>query len=150
MKTQEEILKRINASDSMFGFDKEVLVSALDFERAKPFLKEGTTAAEWPVNSEETIRKNAIDYLSFAFEKARDHRGLSAGRSVEKMAEYCWLLFDIDPDELASEDAYAPYGAPILAECARLLGVPLPTDDEELARMFRGERCSDDCDQCLG
>lgn len=146
MKTQEEILSRLNqAKNDFFGFTTEVLVGSLAFEYAKPFLKEGTTSEQWtPDLTDEAVKKAALAYLYFAWGKAADHRGISANRSVDKMTEYCWLLgYDVK----AIEDApYPSYGCPKLKVVAELLGQPLPTDPA-LVNMMEGRPCEANCNQ---
>lgn len=162
MRTQEEILKRIEESkkrNAFFNFEIEVLVEALDFEHAKPFLKNTATPETWnvereadgygpklryPLTREEDLKKAAAAYLKFAWGKAEDHRGISAGRSVDKMTSFCWLL---GHDTKSIEEAgYANYGCPKLKACAELLGEPLPTD-EAIVRMMQGEACHPYCEE---
>lgn len=161
MKTQEEILARIAKvkPDDFFGFETYVLIDALEYENAKPFLKEGTPRESWcftqvddadggslvhPYATDEHCRKNAISYLRFAWSKADGHRGLSANRSVAKLTSYCWLLgYDVK----AIEDApYPSYGCPKLKVVAELLGQPLPTDPA-LVNMMEGRPCEANCNQ---
>jgi hypothetical protein len=141
MRTQEEILARLRevSKEDFFGFSQEVLLGALDFEHAKPFLKEGVTPDQWaPALTEEALKKDALNYLTFAWGKAEDHRGISASRSVDKMTQYCWLLgYDVKSIE---EAGYAQYGCPKLKAAAELLGAPLPTEPA-LVRMMDGEPC---------
>lgn len=90
----------------------------------------------------------AVDYLAFAIGKCRDHRGISAWRSIEKINDYCWLL-GAEPD-LVTAEPYAMYGAPGLKKAARFLGYEWPADDD-LNRMALGVACSDEClDGCTG
>lgn len=144
MRNQEEIVERIKAAapGDMFGFSRDVLLCALDFEHAKPFLKREATAEQWTaLLTDRDVTKAALEYLNFAWGKAEDHRGLSAGRSVEKMTEYCWLLgHDVKPIE---EAGYAQYGAPKLKVVAGLLGAPVPTS-KALVNMMNGEPCGAD------
>jgi hypothetical protein len=162
MRTQAEIVARMTEKneDDIFGFSKDVLLDSLDYEHAKPFLKEGVTAEQWnvkrecggygrtlqfPLVVEEDLKAAAIDYLKFAWGKAEDHRGLSAGRSVEKMTAFCWLL---GHDTKAIEDAeYAMYGCPKLKVIAGMLDQPLP-DDPALVLMMEGSPCSSGCEGC--
>ncbi len=146
----------------MFGSTMSVLVDGLDFEHARPFLKEGATKEEWnteqeaagygrklqfPLLKEEDLKAAALDYLVFAWGKAEDHRGLSAGRSVVKMRAYCWLLgFDV---EWFDDAPYAQYGCPILKRFSEMLGAPMP-DSERMLRMMKGEPCREGCDEGCG
>lgn len=165
MRTQDEIVSRITESQakaSLFNFESDVLIDALDFEHAKPYLKEGTTAEQWnvereadgygrklrfPLLREEDLKAAASDYLKFAWSKAQDHKGLSASRSVDKMTAFCWLLgHDVQKIE---EAEYAQYGCPQLKVVAELLGEPLPTDSD-LLRMMDGQPCYDGCESGCG
>ena len=60
------------------------------------------------------------EYLSFAFSKANDKRGLSAGRSMEHYTSWLWL----DGDEVLHKtlDNYEDYGIPQLIEICKYLG----------------------------
>lgn len=131
-----------------FGFGHEVLVSCLDFEHAKPFLKADMTADGWhPLLGREKVLTEMKRYLDFAWGKAEDHRGLSAGRSVVKLTTFAWVL---GMDSLIKEiDAapYAYYGCPKLRVVAMALGEPLPTAPS-LQRMMNGEPCSPACEGC--
>lgn len=147
-RTQEEIVARIKAveSEDFLGFRQEVLIPALDFEHARPFLVEATTAEQWSgiqvAASEWEVL--ARDYYTFALKKIAGHRGISAGRSVDKLTEYAWLL---GRDEVvAAMDAaeFPQYGAPKVAAFAIGFGLPWPVD-EAMVRMSSGVPCEDDC-----
>ena len=85
MRTQQEILDRIKKrkDKDVFGFEWPYYAGALTFENVKPFLKDGVTEDDWDQDTEEGIKKQAIEYMEFAWEKANDCRGLSAGRSIK-------------------------------------------------------------------
>lgn len=162
MKTQTEILEKMHALETsdFFGFEREVLLEALEFEHAKAFLKEGATHEAWDSRTHGTrevitlgtgplkgdlLRAVALDYLEFAWGKALDHRGISADRSVRKMTAFLWLM---GLDSKAIEDApHAMYGCPGLKVASEQLGVPLPVDPM-LILMMNGEPCSPGCEGC--
>ena len=162
MRTQEEIVERMKAvaGDDMFGFSQSVLLDALDYEHAKPHLKEDVTPEQWaerehgvyggkeqvgPLLAEDRLKQAALDYLKFAWGKADDHRGISAGRSVQKLTEYCWLLgHDV---KVIEEADYPMYGCPQLKVISGLLGADLPTEPA-LVRMMEGSPCSEGCSGC--
>lgn len=146
MRTQEEIVTRFEAAaiDDMFGFQCEVLLGAMDYEHAKPFLKEGVSEAEWRQSRSDTAEA-ARGYLDFAIGKIVDHRGISAGRSVEKLTEYAWLLCRDDVVAAMEAADYTNYGAPKVKAFAEGMGFPWPSDDAILARMAEGLPCTDDC-----
>ena len=142
MRTQEEIIDKIEASNTFFGFDKEVYIYALDYEHAHPYLKPEVTKEEWESDLEQEgpIEKRMASYMEFAIGKALDHRGISANRSVEKLNAFSWLL---GQDEWITEP-YAQYGVPILKALAERHDLPWP-DDERLNNMAEGRKCTPDC-----
>ncbi len=152
MKTETEIVERIRAaeSDDWLGTQRTDLLSALPFVVARPFLIPDATDADWEQRDEATIRAVAVDYLTFAFGKAIDHRGISAGRSVDHYAAWLWLL---GLDDGFADVGYAQYGVPKLLEAARRLEVdpyalPVVAADREMVeRMGRGEPCEPGCDE---
>ncbi len=161
MLTQAQIVAKIESSTSFFGFDVEVYAMFLDYDHAKYLLKEDARAkvkkAEWNKNvvslTEDNVKAEMKDYMSFAIGKALDHRGISASRSVEKMQAYCAIL------EIGNQihwEWYAQYGAPILKEICDMMGwqamytTDLTYGVEQFARMADGKRCSDDCMEGCG
>lgn len=151
-RTADAIVERVLASRSFFGFDAEVLLSVITFENAKRLLPEPPDKPEdWGEvvpNTEEGLTAAAKDYMDFAWDKAEDHRGISAGRSVEKMTAYMWLLGKDDLVARIERDdiPYTNYGAPVLREISREMGWDLPTDPG-LVRMMDGLPCRPDCDE---
>jgi hypothetical protein len=152
MKTQEQILARMGEIrlEDTFGFRIEVLLNALSFENAKPFLKPEAVKEGWDEGAaltEARLRANAEGYLTFAWGKAEGHRGISASRSTDKMGEYIWLVGTDEDFKKYDETEYAYYGCPKLKAAAEFFGTPLPTDDS-LVKMMSGEPCRDDCTGC--
>ena len=122
MKTQQEILNRIEEvkSNDFFGHQRSDLIDYLDFENAKPFLKDDVTAEQWEKESK-SPKQVMIDYLSFAWEKANEKRSVSAARS---MAHYtAWLWLDGDETLHKTLSDYSDYGKPELIEICKYLGV---------------------------
>lgn len=155
MRTQEEIKARMETDDikkALFGFAHGVLLEYLTYENAKEHLVEGTTEEQWKeatkdiVATDEGIKNEALVYLVFAWDKASNHRGLSAGRSVQKMTEYMWLLGKDDVLEKVKTEAvgYKQYGAPILKLFSEALGAPIP-DSKDMVNMMAGKPCRPDC-----
>lgn len=141
MRTQDEIAGYAAGVEDFFGFKKEALVYCLDFEHAKPFLKDEVTEAEWePTLTDEDVLKDMRDYMIFAIGKCEDHRGLSAGRSVNKLNAWTWVL-GFEP----IEEPYAQYGAPILKALCERHGFEWPTDNDPLNRMAQGMKCEPGC-----
>lgn len=129
-RAQEVIVARIqaiiDARSDPFGVEVNELLSALDFEHARPFLKDDATEADWAEVGAFRTRADVvaaiIDYLPFAYEKAENERGLSASRSISHMQGWAWLLGDEEFARLVAAD-YAPYGIPQLAVMADLVGL---------------------------
>jgi len=127
MRTQEEIVARYKdeASNDFLGTQRAELIGRLDFAHAREFLKPEATEDKWPVplsREDEEVRKAAVDYLPFAWEKANDCRGLSAGRSLDHYRAWFWLLGD---EEMMRELAgsHTLYGKPMLVKISEKLGV---------------------------
>lgn len=149
MRTTEEIRARIkdleeDETADCLGFKREVLAMRLP---------EGWEAGhesehlKYPL-TDEFVRSEATDYLRFAFDKAIGHRGISAGRSVEKMAQYAWLLGLDDALSFAEDgDNYAYYGVPVLKKMAEVFCVEMPA---AIAEWQGGNPCRPGCtDGCL-
>jgi hypothetical protein len=145
-RTQEEILARIEAIDDedFFGFRREVLIAVLDYEHARQFLKEGTTPEEWAEEQVTDVEAAAFGYYGFALGKIRDHRGISANRSVDKLAEYAWLLGRDDVAAAMDAAEFPQYGAPKVAAFAKGFGLDWPTE-VAMVRMSSGLPCEDGC-----
>lgn len=132
MRTQEEIIARIDAvaDEDWIGTQRNSLVCALNFENAKPFLKEGTSEDDWTANTADDIRKEAIDYMDFAWDKAINCRGLSAGRSMDHYTSWLWLLGDNDLwRDLAD---YNHYGKPQLVKICEHLDLDASKWDDDI------------------
>lgn len=145
-RTQEEILAQIEAvtGDDFFGFRREVLIAVLDYEHARQFLKEDTTPEEWAQEQVTDVLAAGFGYYGFALGKIRDHRGISASRSVAKLREYAWLLGRDDVITAMDEADYPQYGAPQVAAFAKGFGLDWPTE-AAMMRMSSGLPCEDDC-----
>jgi hypothetical protein len=92
-RTPDEIVARIEevGPQDIFGHQVNDLVEFLPYDRAIRFLKEGITSEDWGARRQETPAELVRDYLPFAWEKANECRGLSAGRSLEHMKAWLWL-----------------------------------------------------------
>ena len=158
IRTQEEILERIKETkdEDIFGFGTEILMSTLNFENIKKFLKEDIdkkalgeikeNCKKFSKDRKNNLIREMRNYMQFAWEKVEDHRGLSASRSIIKMTEYLWLLKEDELLKLAQEDDnYYPYGAPILAKICEKLGFPMPKK-KQIKNMVSGKPCCRNCD----
>jgi hypothetical protein len=158
MKTQNEIIERMiflnhRAMIDMFGWQREALLDALDFEHAKPWLVEGTKPEQWPGDgTEEYVRAVAIDYMDFALSKATGHRGVSANRSID---HYRGWLFALGIDSEINWDNWGQYGVGILKQICEKLDIVEVTWSEHdivmLERMAQGLPCQEEgCDEGCG
>lgn len=94
MRTPEQIKARIAEvkENDWLGTQVGDLVGMLPYEHAKPYLRDEITEEEW----DETLRKadplkSIKNYLPFAWDKANNCRGISAGRSLEHIKTWLWL-----------------------------------------------------------
>lgn len=101
MKTQDEIVQRYRERKKadMFGFETGEYLAALDrehLERLREFLKPDADLSDWKpaYTSDEALRALAIEYMDFAWEKAKDCRGISAWRSLAHYQAWLWMLGD--------------------------------------------------------
>ena len=123
-RTPDEIVARIEVvkSDDWLGTQQVDLIHYLPFDAAKRFLKEGVTKAEWDSRGVTSPMQEACEYMEFAWGKANNCRGISAGRSVDHFRSWLWLM-GTDGFDKISTDEYEFYGKPVLVIAATLLGV---------------------------
>jgi hypothetical protein len=145
VRSQTEIVERLRVArmDDFFGFKTEVLASFLDAEHAMEFCKPNADLSDWIVLTD--VATAGAEYLAFAFDKAEDHRGISAERSVEKMTEYAWLQGRDDVVKAMDDAGYARYGVPKLVAYARAFDLPIP-EGQWIENMAQGRRCEPGCD----
>ena len=124
MKNQKEIKERFNSVDDMFGTQQADLVNYMTFETAKEFLKVDYVKKvekrkeKWDYETDP--KKEILDYLDFAYEKAEDRRGLSAGRSMLHFKTWVWLDDDKFYNEIIREiEDYYDYGIPVLDKISK-------------------------------
>ena len=154
-----QIVKKIkelrHSNDDIFGFRFEALIPFLPFKYAREFLKEDIDEEKWkPTHIEPTrlnILKEIEEYIEFAWDKVENHRGLSADRSVTKIATWLWLLGESEDDFLRKYEitGYAQYGAPKLALVCNTFGFNIP-GSPEIRRMIQGLPCCPDCSEGCG
>lgn len=151
MKTNEEIVARIkeDQGNSQFGFANEVLSIYLPWELAKEFYGPGTEEKSFDEWKRELCKEHVENCIKtymaeYGWDKAQNHRGLSASRTVEKMRHWLWLL---DDDKKINWDNYKNYGCPILKQICELYNLPIP-DSEDLRLMAQGKPCT--LKPCLG
>lgn len=150
-RTPDQITARITdiEKDDWLGFAREVLVSVLDYDHAKPYLNDTTTPESWAGQQITDVDAKTRWYYDFALGKIRDHRGISADRSVNKLREYAWLLGADDAIVAMDTASYQNYGAPKVKAFATVMGYDWPAG-EELNRMADGLPCDRYCDEGCG
>jgi hypothetical protein len=124
IRTQKQIVERIrtNGSRDPLGMTTSDLLEWLDFSHAKEFLKSDATVESWDsLEKPKPVREQMVEYMPFAWEKANNCRGLSAGRSMSHYSNWLWL---IGKDELAdSLIDYEFYGKDELVRICEFLGL---------------------------
>lgn len=155
MRSPAEIKARIAEVQGadLFGSKVVDLVYALPWADAKPYLVDDATEDKFNADAtptDESVHAEIVRYLAFAWEKALDHRGLSAARSIEHMRAWLWLLGDHELLAVTHDDDRFPqYGAPILAAISRKYGAAIPEGDRA-ARMIAGDKCCATCNEGCG
>ena len=129
IRTQAEIASRIVDLKTLdvFGFEISEYIEFLDFEHAKPYLKEDTTEEQWTSlkPTREVVLAKMKEYLSFAWEKANNCRGISSSRSNSHYRAWIWLLGAEEAEALAivfNDALYRYYGKPQLVAIAERYG----------------------------
>ena len=118
MRTDAEIVERLKLVEpgDWLGTQTGDLVAFLPFEAARSFLANGVTAADWenlPKRRDpDSIKAAMLEYMPFAWDKANNCRGISAGRSLDHMSVWLWML---GREEAALQiREYTHYGKPQL------------------------------------
>ena len=116
MRTEQEIINRIEVvkNADIFGTVRSDLIHCLPFSSAKKYLKDDVTEDDWEpkLSDDDSVLQEIHDYMEFAWDKANNNRGLSAGRSLMHMQAWLWLLGE---DQAADDiDDYSHYGKPQL------------------------------------
>lgn len=136
----EEIASRISElakagiwePNDLLGFKTEALAAFLPWEHAKALVKPTVTEEEWTKDTKPLTREAVIEqmrgYMEFAWGKAKDERGISASRSVEKLREWAWLLGDDDLVTAIEEAPYGWYGVDTLRVICERLDFPIPEE----------------------
>ncbi len=112
-RTSNEIIDRVIAiearGEDFLGTQRAELISYLPFSDARHFLKPDVEESKWkeiPRDSD-SIKAEMLGYMSFAWGKANNNRGISAGRSLDHMSSWLWMLgFDHAADALSEYDLY--------------------------------------------
>lgn len=109
MRTDAEILARIEErkEHDLFGWETTDLLVRLPFDAAKPYLIPEITEDGWKVwpRDRESLMAEMLDYMPFAWDKANNGRGISAGRTMHHFMAWTWLAGD-DFGDLTDYDSY--------------------------------------------
>lgn len=110
-RTAAEIKARIEEVETRdwLGVERQDLLAVLSYEEVKPWLRDDVTEEQWEPSPRdaETIEQRMLDYMDFAWEKANDCRGISAGRSLSHYAAWLWLLgWDDAAEQIMRYDHY--------------------------------------------
>ena len=122
MRSDDEIVARIEAvkGNDWMGTQITELIVRLPFERAQPYLKPEAKPEEWEVKprDRESLLAEMLDYMPFAWDKANNERGLSAGRSMDHFSAWVWLA----GDDLGDLTKYSFYGKDNLCRICKQYG----------------------------
>lgn len=125
----------IMKENDFLGFGKEVALRVLEFETVKNYINENAVKdvengkqEKWKVMTDVIeAAQDFLDYMVFAWSKAMDERGISAERSIEKLAAWMKILSRKDIAViLEDESLYYPYGKPALKKACEMLNISCP------------------------
>lgn len=130
MKTIDEILKY--ESQALDGRDISRLGSFMTLDQLKIAGLAPSNPEKW--EPEEFTHENVLarlkSDLSFAFEKALNKRGLSAGMMFSVIKMWVWVLDEHEDLVNWSDDNYAQYGLPFLKAVALRYNLENPIGDD--------------------
>lgn len=131
-----ELVIKEKEEDQVFGFGLQVLMAHIDLDTLlKTFPGMDPAGGHEPVQTTEEATQDFLDYMVFAWDKALGQRGLSAGRSIQKLGAWLQVLGRDDLHELINdENLYAPYGAPALIAVCERMGIQVPNDLAEFSK----------------
>lgn len=150
MRTPADIVTEMHriASTDLLGYQSNDLLRHLPFDDARPFLIPEATADAWKevfIDPSDAHALNAelAEAFAYSYEKASNHRGISANIAIDRVRVVAWLLGRDDVVAAMDQADYQNYGMPKAKAACDVLGIPFSTDDG-LIRMARGEPCSPD------
>ena len=134
MRTTKEIIERVGdeLSEDLLGTQRSDLVVCLSYGAARPFLLETAKEDEWAPESRAPadVRERMRAYMEFAWDKANNRRGLSAGRSLDHMCSWLWLMGYTKASQRVRK--YDHYGKPHLRAICEHFGWPWENWDDGL------------------
>lgn len=130
-RTTQEIIARIEAikEHDWLGTEQSDLIDFLPYEDAKQYLKPEVTKEQWEARTVTPPLEQAKDYLTFAWDKANNCRGLSAGRSLNHLRAWLWLA---GHDEIVDGhfNDYTHYGKFQLVIASEVVGFNWRSQDD--------------------
>ena len=133
MLTQAQVIEAVKdgrGSDTLDGRDYGRLAlffPVADWHVFGCSLKEGAEPSEPTPWTEDEVKKQLAEDLAFAFEKALNKRGLSAGMMHSVVKMWMWVF----EDELQHMEEYAQYGLPFFKAVALKYGLPNEIGDDD-------------------
>lgn len=118
-------------NDRFFDFAAPDIIGTLSWDAAKEFFKEefiaqvesGVEKYEPRSRLRKDVLKELHEYVPFAWRKANDCRGISAGRSIDHFIAWTWLAGDTELSRLLDTVPYTHYGKPHLRQLCRYYGI---------------------------
>lgn len=102
LPSESEIAERMKsrAKSDLFGFETDEYIPYLSYASAKPFINDNVSEEEFkkyqkPFTREQVL-KDMEAYMSFAWDKANNCRGISASRSISHYIAWTWLAGDAE------------------------------------------------------
>lgn len=145
LRTPEAYKKRwdkMRKEESLFDFRPEVLASYLLYNDIKDDLTEEAVKAyesgekTWTriTDIKEAVAE-FLDYMEFAWGKAEGERSISAGRSIDKLGMWLWIMNRKDLSDIIQKNSlYNPYGAPALISVCDSMGITVPKSLREFSK----------------
>lgn len=102
------------------GFESGEYMLYMDYTHVEEFLQgkhqNEETRKEWDETARtvEVLLKAMEEYMSFAWDKANNFRGLSADRSIRHYVAWTWLIGDEEFSKKIGDAVYEFYGKDIL------------------------------------
>lgn len=121
-RTEDEIVAELAVNEGdFFGTYRGDLVSCLPRSRHEEAGFESSPTFEPQSTDPIAVIERAKSYMTFAWGKANDRRGLSAARSIAHVMAWLWLLREDSASEAIGR--YDRYGKPQLAAFCERIGV---------------------------
>lgn len=132
---QEQVIELMRKHTNVgFDFAPEVIMDFLEVDNLREFTRPDADLSDFKTVSFEEGVQDFLDYLVFAWGKALDERGISAGRSLQKLSAWLNLYGRSELSEILNDPSlYNPYGAPALLKVSRELGIEPPARFVEYA-----------------